>query len=218
MPARPPAAGPLKILFVEDHEVFHECMKHLIDLQPGMTMVAAARDGREALELVGRHRPHVVVMDITMPRLNGIDATRLILKKYRSVKVIALSNHATRQVVQGMLKAGASGYVLKNEAFHELVQAIECVVDGQGYLSPGLKDAAPGDDAVSDIFTRLTRREREVLQLIAAGYNTKQMAEELKVSSKTIETHRVNLMKKLDVSNPVELALFALREGVSPLS
>jgi len=181
-------------------------------------MVGAARDGREAVEMAASLRPHVVVMDITMPRLNGIDATRLILKRNPSIRVIALSNHASRQVVEEVLKAGAQGYVLKNAAFQELVRAIESVVAGSPYLSPGLNMVERQEDSWSQVFSSLTRREREVLQLIAGGYNTKQIADELRISPKTVETHRVNLMKKLDVSNPVELALFALREGVSPLT
>lgn len=209
---------PIKILFVEDHEVFHECMQHLIDQQGGMVMVGAARDGREAVDMAARLKPQVVVMDITMPRLNGIDATRLICKQNPSVRVIALSNHSTRQVVDGMFKAGAQGYVLKNEAFKELVQAIENVASGIPYLSPGLKCLGPDEEVEAAAYTRLTRREREVLQLITGGSNTKQIAEELNISTKTVETHRVNLMKKLGASNPVELALYALREGVSPLT
>lgn len=181
-------------------------------------MVGAARDGREAVEMAASLNPHIVVMDITMPRLNGIDATRLILKQHPAIRVIALSNHASRQVVQGMLKAGALGYVLKNEAFQELVQAIESVASGIPYLSPGLKVSDAESDLGTKVFSNLTRREREVLQLIAGGYNTKQIADELRISPKTVETHRVNLMKKLGASNPVELALFALREGVSPLT
>jgi len=216
-PLSPPTKK-IRVLFVEDHEVFHECMQHLLNQQPKIAMVGAARDGREALDKVAMLRPQVVVMDITMPRLNGIDATRLLRRSHPAVKVIALSNHATRQVVDGMFKAGASGYVLKSEAFKELVQAIERVAAGEAYLSPGLKDLEVGEEVEDVIYTKLTRREREVLQLIADGANTKQIAVELSISTKTVESHRVNLMKKLGVSNPVELALFALREGVSPLT
>ncbi|PLY07715.1 MAG: DNA-binding response regulator [Desulfuromonas sp.] len=217
-PSKASPAKTIRVLFVEDHEVFHECMQHLLGQQPGMAMVGAARDGREALDKVAMLKPHVVVMDITMPRLNGIDATRLLRKSHPAVRVIALSNHATRQVVDGMLQAGAKGYVLKNEAFKELVLAIERVAAGESYLSPGLKGLEVAEDLHATVYTKLTRREREVLQLITGGANTKQIALELKISTKTVESHRVNLMKKLDVSNPVELALFALREGVSPLT
>jgi len=218
VPSHPSTPKTIRVLFVEDHEVFHECMQHLLSQQAGMVMVGAARDGREALDKVAMLRPHVVVMDITMPRLNGIDATRLIRKSHPAVKVIALSNHATRQVVDGMLQAGALGYVLKSEAFKELVQAIKQVAAGEPYLSPGLAGLELSEEPGAAVYTKLTRREREVLQLITEGANTKQIAVELKISTKTVESHRVNLMKKLDVSNPVELALLALREGFSPLT
>jgi len=217
LPGRSAPAFIIRILFVEDHEVFHECMKHLIDLQEGMTMVGTARDGREAVEKAAALRPDIVVMDITMPRLNGLDATRLILKQNPSIKIIALSNHASRQLVQEMFRAGATGYVLKNEAFSELVEAIQSVVSGSPYLSPGLREGGERDGGGGEAFIHLTRREREVLHLISEGRNTKQIAEELNISPKTVETHRINLMKKLDVSTPVELALFALRDGVTPL-
>jgi len=192
-------------------------MKHLIDLQEGMSMVGAARDGREAVDMAASLKPDIVVMDITMPRLNGLDATRLILKQNPSIKVIALSNHANRQIVQQMFRAGATGYVLKNEAFGELVEAIQSVTSGTPYLSPGLRGGGESEGG-GEAFVHLTRREREVLHLISEGRNTKQIAEELNISPKTVETHRINLMKKLDVSTPVELALFALRDGVTPLT
>jgi len=205
-------------MFVEDHQVFHECMRHVFNQQSDISMVGAFADGREAIKKVAPLKPHVVVMDITMPRLNGIDATRIILKQHPDVKVVALSNHAERQLVENMLKAGARGYVLKSDAFDDLVNAIRQVVSGVLYLSPGLNLTSAGAMCVeSEIFSKLTRREREVLQLIGRGVNTREIAEELNISPKTVESHRVNLMKKLNVSNPVELALFAIREGVSPL-
>jgi len=188
-----------------------------------MEVVGEAEDGRKAFDLVRELLPDIVITDITMPNLNGVDATRQIVRQFPKVKVIALSIHSNRAFVADMLKAGASGYVLKECTFDELVEAIQMVVDGGVYLSPKVAGVV-----VSDYVQRLFRiaesplealaeREREVLQLIGEGKNTKQIALELHVSTKTIEANRHRIMEKLDVHSIAELVKIAVLGGLTSL-
>ncbi len=210
------------IIFVDDHEIFHECIRHLFDLQRNMQMLAVANNGRAAVKMARELSPDVVVMDISMPGLNGIDATRKILSENPRIKIIALSMHSERHIVQQILKAGARGYVLKDCAFEELITAIQAVIQENRYLSPkitslvledylrnGEKDSASGT---------LSIREREVLQLLAEGKSTRQIAGELNLSAKTVETHRAQILRKLNLSNLAELIKYAVREGLTSLS
>ena len=184
-------------------------------------VVGEAENGRSAVELACQLVPNVVVMDISMPDLNGIDATRRIKERSPGIQVLALSAHADRRFVTGILAAGAAGYILKDSAFEELCRAIHTVAGKQVYLSPavaggvvaaslGLTPAngAPGAAA-------LTPRQREVLQLLAEGMNTKRMAARLHVSVKTVETHRAQIMQKLDCQSVAELTKYAIREGLT---
>jgi len=195
----------------------------LIEKQPDMEVVGEAEDGRKAVELVRELLPDTVVMDVTMPNLNGIDATRQIVRQFPKVKVIALSIHSNRVFVADMLKAGASGYVLKECTFDELVEAIRTVVDGNAYLSPKVAGVV-----VSDYVQRLSRtaeaplesltgREREVLQLIGEGRNTKQIALGLHVSTKTVEANRRKIMEKLDARSIAELVKISILGGLASL-
>jgi DNA-binding NarL/FixJ family response regulator len=165
----------------------------------------------------------MVIMDITMPNLNGVEATRHIISEFPNVKIIALSIHSNRLFVTDMLGAGAAGYVLKDCLFDELVQAIQAVVDGGGYLSPKITGVVIGDyvkrvgATVDSSFTALTCREREVLQLVAEGKSTKQIALELHVSTKTVEANRRQIMDKLDIHSIAELTKYAVREGLTSL-
>lgn len=213
----------IKVLLVDDHAMIREGLRSLLDKQPGMEVIADADDGRKAIELVREHLPDIIVMDITMRGLNGIEATRQITQEFPSVKVIALSIHSKRRYVTDMLSAGASGYVLKECLFDELVQSIQAVAAGDSYLSPRITGVVV-DDYINRLSTAsyssleiLTSREREVLQLMAEGKSTKQIALELHVSNKTIEANRRQIMSKLDLHSVAELTKYAIREGLTTL-
>lgn len=212
-----------KILIADDHKIIREGLKALLEKQQDMEVVAEAQDGLTTVRMVNKLLPNVVIMDIGMPEMNGIDATRKITTDNRRVKVIALSMHSDRRFVLEMLKAGASGYLLKDSAFEELVAAIHTVMANQPYLSPRITDVVvkeylsslPKNESTA--FTVLTVREREVLQLLAEGKTTKQTASFLNVSVKTIETHRQQIMEKLNIHSIAELTKYAIREGLTPL-
>jgi DNA-binding NarL/FixJ family response regulator len=213
----------IRILLVEDHAIVREGLRSLLESQPDLEIVGEAEDGRTAVELVRTLLPDMVIMDITMPNLNGVEATRHIISEFPNVKIIALSIHSNRRFVTDMLGAGAAGYVLKECLFDELVQAIQAVVDGGGYLSPKITGVVIGDyvkrvGATVDLsFTALTGREREVVQLVAEGKSTKQIALELHVSTKTVEANRRQIMEKLDIHSIAELTKYAVREGLTSL-
>ena len=212
-----------KIILADDHKIIREGLRSLIEKQPDMEVIAEAQDGLTTVNLVQKLKPDVVIMDIGMPEMNGIDATTKITTEYKTVKVIALSMHSDRRFVMQMLKAGAAGYLLKDSAFEELVSAIHAVITKQHYLSQKITDVVvqeylqnlPRNE--STVFTVLTAREREVLQLIAEGKSTKQTASVLNVSVKTIETHRQQIMEKLDMHSIAQLTKYAIREGLTSL-
>jgi DNA-binding NarL/FixJ family response regulator len=213
---------PIDVIFVDDHEIFHECIRHLFDLQNDMNMVAVANNGRTAVKLVRELSPDVVVMDISMPGLNGIDATRKILSEFPEIRIIALSMHSERNIILQILRAGARGYVLKDSAFDELITAIRSVVNQNMYLSPKITGMVLEDLLKEETEdpgpSVLTVREREVLQLIAEGRSTREIADEINVSIKTVESHRAQIMKKLKISNLADLVKYAVREGLTSLS
>lgn len=211
-----------KIVLADNHKIVRDGLRCLFSNVPGMEVIGETGDGRAVLQLVRELSPNVVVMDISMPNLNGIEATRQITAEYPHVKVIALSMHSHRRFVFEMLKAGASGYLLKDCAFEELAAAIRAVVKGETYLSPRIAgivvEGFVGSlTVISPVFSLLTAREREVLQLLAEGKTTKQIASQIHVSIKTIETHRQRIMKKLNVKSVAELTKFAIREGLASL-
>jgi len=212
-----------RILLVEDHGIVREGLRSLLDGRPEMDVVGEAKDGREAVQLATELSPDVVVMDITMPNLNGIDATRHIVGELSNVRVIALSVHSDTMFVTDMLKAGASGYVLKDSLFDELVEAILCVTAGGAYLSPKIAGGIVHafikrlDPADRSPLQTLTGREREVLQLVAEGKNTKRIASVLHVSTKAIEANRRKIMEKLDAHSIAELVKIAILGGLTSL-
>jgi len=212
-----------RILLVDDHAITREGLRSLIEKQPDMEVVGEAEDGRQAINLVRELLPDIVITDITMPNLNGVDATRQIVRQFPKVKVIALSIHSSQTFVADMLKAGASGYVLKECTFDELVEATRTVVDGSAYLSPKVAGVVVSDyvrrlcNTVESPMESLTEREREVLQLIGEGRNTKQIALGLHVSTKTVEANRRKIMEKLDAHSIAELVKIAILGGLASL-
>ena len=210
-----------KILLADDHKIIRDGLRALLEKEPDMEVVGEAQDGITTVRLAKKFLPNIVIMDIGMPDMNGIDATRQIISETQGVKVIALSMHSDRRFVLQMLKAGASGYLLKDSAFEELASAIKTVMAGQPYLSPKITDVVIKEYIVSlpkneeSVFTKITTREREVLQLLAEGKATKQIAAFLNVSVKTIETHRQQIMEKLDIHSVAELTKYAIREGLT---
>jgi two-component system response regulator NreC len=213
----------IKIILADDHKLIREGLRSLIEKQPNMTVVAEAENGRAAVRLAAKLSPDIIVMDISMPDLNGIEATREILASNSRVRIIALSMHIDRRFVVEMLNAGASGYLLKDCAFEELIQAVRTVSMRGTYLSPQitelvLKDYVhriPKDELTS--LSLLSPRERQVLQLMAEGVRTKEIAAKIEVSIKTVETYRQQIMMKLDLHSIAELTKFAVREGLTSL-
>ncbi len=212
----------IRILIADDHQIVREGLRNLLEREPDMRVVAEADDGRATVRMVREISPEVVIMDVAMPDLNGIEATRQILAEFPKIKVIALSMYADQRFVLNMLKAGASGYLLKDCAFEELARAIRLVMSHKTYLSPGVTDIVVKDytsggnsSGQPSVFSTLSPREREVLQLMAEGKSTSQIAGLLHVSVKTIETHRQQVMHKLDIHSVAELTKYALREGLT---
>jgi len=211
----------MDILVADDHGVMREGLKVLIDNQPGMKVVSEAEDGRRVVELAKQLSPDMIVMDIAMPNLNGVEATRLILEENPNIRIIALSVHSDKHFVTEMLKAGASGYVLKSCLFDEVLRAIQTVAGGDYYLSPKITDVVVDDykyymatlNKSSEI--RLTTRERQVIQLLTEGKSTKQIALSLHVSPKTVDANRREVMNKLGIFSVAELTKYAIKEGLT---
>jgi DNA-binding NarL/FixJ family response regulator len=210
---------PVRVLLAEDHWLVRASFKSLLTDFAGIEVVAEAGDGREALELIAQHRPDLVLMDISMPGLNGLEATRRIVKEHPGIKVIVLSMHAGEEYVLQALRAGASGYVLKGAAPGELELAIASVARGERFLSPAISKqvievylgrvAKPASS-----LEQLTPRQREILQLVAEGKSSKQIAQLLNASIKTIESHRASLMERLDIHDVAGLVRYAIRHGL----
>lgn len=213
----------ISVLIADDHKIVREGLKFLISNCSGMEVVGDVANGRAALAMAKKLRPAIVVMDINMPELNGIDATSRLLELLPQTKIIALSMYSSIRFIQNMFKAGASGYLLKDCAFEELLFAITSVSSNKKYLSPGLASMLIGDymDQLETTETAngsgLTVREREVLQLIAEGVSTLNISKRLNLSVKTIETHRRRIMEKLDIRSIAGLTKYAIREGVTTI-
>jgi DNA-binding NarL/FixJ family response regulator len=214
----------IEIVLVDDHQLFREGIRSLLNQQAGMTVVGEAEDGRAGISLVRELAPQVVILDVGMRLMNGIEACRWMLRERPSLKVIALSMHNSPRIVREMLSAGASGYLLKDSAFAELARAIRLACEkNQIYLSPEVSrpvvDGYLGQarPAEGQELQELTPREREILQLIAEGSTSGQIAEVLGVSTKTVEKHRQNIAKRLGTSSLAELVKYAVREGMTPL-
>ncbi|MGQ0546264.1 MAG: response regulator [Betaproteobacteria bacterium] len=210
----------IRILIADDHGVVAEGLKHLIEAQADMQVVAIAADGREAVRAARELRPDVVLMDLSMPELNGADAARAILERDAKCRVIVLSMYSEREYVRRALKAGAAGYVVKRSAAKEVVEAIRAVSGGGRYLSPRVADVAIDDSAgesSGDPLSRLSAREREVLQLLAEGRTGAEIAQRLSLSQKTVETYRARLVEKLGIRDVAGLVRFAIQRGLVSL-
>jgi len=211
-----------RVLLAEDHTIVRKGLRSLLDKETGIKVVEEAEDGREAILKAEELYPDVVVMDIAMPGLNGLEATRQIKKRFPDIKIIILTMHANEEYILQSLKAGASGYLIKKAAPAELISAINAVHKGNSFLSPSIsrtvideyvrrsKEISEGEEG----FEQLTVREREVLQLIAEGRKTREIAELLYISIKTVETHRAHIMNKLDIHSTAELTRYAIRKGI----
>jgi len=213
---------PIRVLLADDHDLFRAGLRVLLQDLGGFEVVAEAGDGREALRLVGEHRPDVVLMDLMMPGLNGLEATARVAREFPGVRVLVLSMNAAEEFVLPAVRAGASGYVLKNARPAELEQAIRAVARGETYLTPAVSGHLIDDyrrrtTGEPDSLEKLTPRQREVLQLVAEGHSTKEIARRLGVSVKTVETYRSQLMDALDIHDIAGLTRYAIRKGlVSP--
>lgn len=211
----------IKILLADDHQILREGLRRMIEKEQNMEVVGEAEDGRSTVKMAKKLLPDIVVMDITMPDLNGMDATRKIISEVPGVKVLALSMHQDVKYISGMLEAGAMGYILKGCKFEELATAIRSVANKNVYLSPKIADMVVkgylGKGPKKFAQPIISDREREVLQLLAEGNSVKETAFKLGVSAKTIETHRRHIMEKLQINNSSELVKYALREGLITL-
>ncbi len=212
------------ILLVDDHQIIREGLRALIEKSDAATVVGEAGNGADAVRLVGELRPDLVIMDLTMPIMNGIDATREITKKYPGTRVLALSMESDRFFVVEVLKAGATGYLLKDTAFAELSDAIDAVAKGDTYLPRKVSNLLVKEflqcipEDMTLVYQNLTPREREVLQLVADGKSIKEIAHFLEISNKTVENQRQAIMHKLQLFSIAELTKFAVRHGLSPLA
>jgi DNA-binding NarL/FixJ family response regulator len=211
----------IRILIADDHQMLREGLRAILERHENVEVVGEAGDGRTAVEMARALVPDVVAMDISMPDLNGVDATRQIKTENPAVKVIALSRHSNARYVRGMLEAGASGYVLKSGAYDELRRAVEAVSEGGHYLSPRITGVVidthlrAASEPQSSRSEALGPREREIVQLLAEGHTSAEIARLLHISTRTVEGHRRNITRKLNVHSIAELTKYAIREGLT---
>jgi DNA-binding NarL/FixJ family response regulator len=211
----------VRIVLADDHTILREGLRALLSADSNFEIVGEAEDGREAVRCVEKLEPDLLLMDLSMPRMSGMDAISEIKKRYFETKIIALTVHKTEEYLLSTLQAGVDGYVLKDATHDELVMAIHNVMAGKRYLSPGISEKIiegyldGKEDSLSvSSWQKLSQREREVLKLIAEGYKNKEIAEDLCISLKTVEKHRANLMKKLDLHNAAVLTVYAMEKGL----
>lgn len=216
------APGPkIRVLLADDHTILRAGLRMLLDAQPDIEVVGEASDGKQALAEALRLQPDLVLMDITMPEMNGIEATRQIKRALDATRVLILTMHENEEYLFQVLRAGASGYILKEAAGTELISAIRIVFSGRFYMSPSAQSMMVGDylqrvrsGEERDSYSALTEREREILKLVAEGHTNNQIAERLFISPKTVDTHRTHIMDKLNLHSRAELVKYAMRRGL----
>jgi two-component system response regulator NreC len=211
----------VRIVIAEDHTILREGLRSLLSSNPIFEIVGEAEDGREAIRCVEKFKPDLILTDLSMPRMNGMEAIKEIKKESPATKVLVLTVHRAEEYILAAFRAGADGYLLKDSTHSELVMAVKKVLSGKPYISPEISDKViegylEGKKTLKSrtSWETLTRREREILKLIAEGYKNKQIAEDLCISVKTVEKHRANLMEKLDLHNIQALTTFALERGI----
>jgi two-component system response regulator NreC len=211
----------LRILLADDHIVMRSGLRALLDRQPNLEVVGESENGRETVALAASLKPDVVVMDVGMPVLNGIEATQTIVTQCPTIAVVILSMHADESYVMRALKAGARGYLLKDSAAADLIGAIQAISQGKSFFSPKVSRILAEDyvrvlkqKGAVDTYDLLTSREREILQLLAEGKSNKEVATALNISPYTVETHRSHILQKLNLHNSAELVLYAVRKGI----
>ncbi len=210
----------IRIALADDHKVLRHGLAQAFDNENDMQVIGEAENGHQILQMVKETSPDVVIMDIAMPELNGIEATRQISKEFPNTRIIALSMHSNKKMIHEMFRAGAKGYLLKDCEYQELIDAIRIVVDDKNYISPAItgivvENYMINSEANSNVFAKLSDREREVLQLLAEGKTTKQIGMILHISPKTVEGHRTRIMNKLDLDSLANLTKYAIKEGIT---
>ena len=211
----------VKIIIADDHSIVQHGLCSSLEMEKGFEVVAKAESGHSAIELAILHRPDLIIMDVSMPYLNGMEATKQILAKNPEIKIIALSMHMEKIYVTGMMNAGASGYILKSCSFKELVKCIKTVLSGHHFFCREVRpliadtDGKPASGNNVSVFSLLSKREREVLQLIAEGHKSRKIAQKLNISVKTVDIHRTHLKTKLNIHSIAELTKFAIAEGLT---
>lgn len=210
----------IKIFLADDHTIVRHSLCSALEQEEDFEVVGQAENGLTTIELVRELSPDIVVMDVSMPDMNGIEATRHIVKETPRTKVIGLSMHSSNKYVREMFRAGASGYLLKESVLGELIEAIKVVFAGNTYISPSIGDVIVQDylsapEKHTSVYSLLSEREREVLQLLAEGYTTKQIGQFLHVSPKTVESHRLRVMNKLNLDNIAQMTKYAIQEGLT---
>ena len=214
----------MKILIADDHGIVRQGLKSLLETRLNLEVVGEAEDGMAAVKMVKALQPDVVIMDITMPQLNGVEATRMIHQEFPNVKIVAFSMHPEKHIVKEILEAGASAYVLKSYLFDEISRALEAVCADQRYLSPRITDVVvedyvrqPEAGGKAEGLPRLTARDRQIIQMLAEGKSVKQIALALHISPKTADASRRKILQKLGVTSIADLVKYAVREGITSL-
>ena len=210
-----------RIVIAEDHTILREGLRSLLSSDPNFEIIGEAEDGREAIRCVEKFKPDLILMDLSMPRMNGMEAISEIKKRFKETKILVLTVHKTEEYILATLKAGADGYILKDSTHAELMMAVKNVLSGKQYISPGISEKVIEGylEGRKTLKTRtawetLTQREREILKLIAEGYKNKEIADALCISVKTVEKHRANLMEKLNLHNVQALTTLAIEKGL----
>jgi DNA-binding NarL/FixJ family response regulator len=210
------AASPVRVVVADDHPVIRAGLRHILDGQEGIDVVGEVQDGPSVIQMVREMAPDVVVMDVSMPRMNGIDALRALRRDRPRTRVVMLSVHYSETIVLAALEAGAAAYVLKDAASDELCMAVRAVGRGHGYLSPPLAQVVTTSLSAGSSASTLTSRERQVVQLLGEGTSLREAAASLFVSVPTVKTHRMNAMRKIGARTTADLVRYAIREGLSP--